>query len=320
MGLGLLIHTGASTGVGCKGRAMVCSYIRVAAARHARRMRAGLRLLLVAASMQLSSCSGSEPCASGYVGWPCEPCGPGTYQFDALSCEACPAATYADESANALCKPCRPWDGEFSAAGAAACSVCPAGSFLPRTVAGGVGCQLCAVGTFSLAGASECTAEGCPVGHFFHPVRAQCVQCAPGSFKNTGGLETCRACKAGSNSASGASSCACRAGFEHAGDGSGACTACAPGSFRNASAGANSACAACAPGTFAARAQSAACLPCPAGFYALAGGNSMCDQCWGGRAANAERTGCVPGETPCGSLEVRVAGEDLPSFVRVDML
>lgn len=75
------------------------------------------------------------------------------------------------------------------------CIDVPAGSFFS-----GGQVLTCNAGTFSLAGASECSA--CGAGTFSAAGAGSCTACAAGTFSATTGTETCGACPAGTIAAS----------------------------------------------------------------------------------------------------------------------
>jgi len=146
-------------------------------------------------------------------------------QFEAPDCVACAAGTYQDGDM-LLCAPCAA--GTYALGNAAACSVCGAGTY---SAGGASSCSPCAAGTYSLGNASSCVPKVCERGSVLSPSSgeceavncaagtqfqgAECVACAPGSFRNDT-MAQCDLCAPGTYALGGATLCtakACDAGY-----------------------------------------------------------------------------------------------------------
>lgn len=96
------------------------------------------------------------PCASGTVSGhyntsTCYACKPGFYASSSTACTACPLGTYTNVSGASVCSACSV--GAYTVdLGARRCVPCPAGTYLNATT-----CMACAAGTWSEAGATNCT-------------------------------------------------------------------------------------------------------------------------------------------------------------------
>ncbi len=143
-------------------------------------------------------------------------------------------------------------------------------------------CALCAAGSYSGSGQSECTP--CPSGTF-NPSKGStassaCTPCLAGTFNPSTGTSSCYSCARGSYSGSGQSECTpCLAGTFNPSWGSGvssACTPCLAGTF-NPSTG-RSSCSSCAAGSYSGSGQ-LECTPCAAGSYQSDLGKSVCTPC-----------------------------------------
>jgi sugar lactone lactonase YvrE len=168
-------------------------------------------------------------------------CGAGSSQNFTNVTTACDitSGAFSSPTPTPLCPACPP--GTFSTAGASNCTACPGGTANPN------------------AGGASCTA--CPAGWAAAPGSASCFVCGPGSWTSSSGTPACSTCVAGSS-------------FPGYGAQSGGlCAACAAGS---ASVPGVSACAPCARGYYSAAASSSTCTPCSRGTTTLTTGATGC--------------------------------------------
>eukprot|EP00743_Colponemidia_sp_Colp-15_P009611 GILK01010513.1.p1 GENE.GILK01010513.1~~GILK01010513.1.p1 ORF type:complete len:921 (+),score=74.55 GILK01010513.1:200-2962(+) len=70
---------------------------------------------------------------------------------------------------------------------------------------GGIACEPCHAGSYSLGGVSKCSL--CPAGTFSEPNATSCTPCPAGTFANAPGAKQCRPCGQGTASDVGSSSC-----------------------------------------------------------------------------------------------------------------
>jgi hypothetical protein len=70
------------------------------------------------------------------------------------------------------------------------CTNCTTGTYAAGAAST---CTNCAALTYSRAGAAACS-PGCLVGEFWDAVRASCVLCAPGHYKDWNGTGVCVQC------------------------------------------------------------------------------------------------------------------------------
>ena len=262
-------------------------------------------------------------CQAGYAGDVlsapfCEACPVGTFKATisatqggsvAEECMSCPAGTYNDITAGAVCKNCTAYStsdaGSTSAASCQCllgytkvgglCTVtgCPAGytgtpgscqACAAGTAKGSVGssaCATCIAGKFSAAsGLSVCS--NCSVGTYgAGPGALGCEICAPNTFSDVWAATACKPCPAYSTSLANAGEllqCQCEDGFEQSLDFS-TCAECTPGYYDNTTD--RHECSACGGGLFseAYRAKSEeTCVPCGAGNWSKAG-MATCSVC-----------------------------------------
>jgi hypothetical protein len=254
----------------------------------------------------LTACS---PCPARYYGVPgglCSPCPPGTSLSSegGTACLNCSAGAYASAPGMA-CANCS--GGTFSAVGSSACSACtnlignatyagqPPGTnastcpfvcmpgFSYAQGADGLGaCPQCAVGQWSPAGATACSAcsflpqnatsngtgscAACAAGTRLSG--GACVACLPGSYSDPAAV-ACTSCASGKYSTGGASACALCAnqGPYTQFVGRGTALNCAFYCLAGAYVANRTACAPCANGTFAAAVGATRCTTCGLGFW-----------------------------------------------------
>jgi len=133
----------------------------------------------------------------------------------------------------------------------------------------------CAAGTYSAAGAIECTT--CPAGTYSAAISTSCTTCTAGRYAAEGS-SSCSVCAAGTEAAAGASTCSdCSAGKYSLGGASGTptCTSCPAGQYQ----------------TYAAVSF---CISCPAGYYCPLGSAAYAtNPCSAGRYSAAGASSCV---------------------------
>ncbi len=240
----------------------------------------------------------------------CDDCQSGTYSdtIQSTSCLFCTAGKYSSKQAAisdgacALCSSgtfskdgfsscflCQP--GTFAdSGGAAECRLCDAGKFVSVSGATTIAaCHPCNAGTFSVAGASFCSA--CPKGTYSNDTNASfCTICAAGFFSyNIGStVNSCGVCPAGWISRDGATQCtACAQGTFSSSKGSNQCTGCDVGKYSSWTGASHSqSCLDCNAGTFSSSVSSA-CLDCIAGAYSNTSGASECARCGIGKYSTA---------------------------------
>ena len=242
-----------------------------------------------AAQTSVAACTVCAPGYAGAVASPgtasasgCSPCAPGsTPGPGATACAPCTAGSYASSSASPSCMPCPAgtWTTQRGQTSVSACTVSAPGYYgtvqSPGTLQAG-GLSTCPVGSYSAAGASQCSA--CPPGvtttnaQVAGACEVACTACAPGFFgaltswsSGTSRAAGCTACSSGTFTIGSAIGSAIAA----------ACSVCAPGYFGASAAS----CAPCPVGSSATTAGAAACALCAAGSYASSSGASACTSC-----------------------------------------
>lgn len=181
--------------------------------------------------------------------------------------------------------------GTYSAAGASECTSCTAGRYTSST--GQTSCVTCDAGSYAAAsGASQCTA------------------CAGGQYQHASGESSCLACSKGYACPSGSASMAACTSGTYAPAGSASCTACSLGTYQPNSA--EPSCLACAAGTYCGTVGlDAPTGDCAAGSYA-ASGATACTACAVGTSQGfAARSSC----DACARGEVRVECQDAHALV-----
>ena len=218
----------------------------------------------------------------------CVSCGAGTYALEGSSgCAACTGGKYASVQGQSACGTC---DVGFYAPS-------PAGGCMGNCLAGTVmlpgyesaGClALCFSGTYSTC-VGKCVAPSldvrcplkCPAGTYSVEGASACTACAAGSYSPAVGAASCQACAAGTYSAASSATCQrCPAGLYSTAAGAASCLPCAAGLYNTALGAAS--CVPCAVGTYSATvgaASSATCLPCAAGRYSPALGAASAATC-----------------------------------------
>eukprot|EP00936_MAST-01D_sp_MAST-1D-sp1_P001211 g1211.t1 len=139
--------------------------------------------------------------------------------------------------------------GQQGTAGSA-CQNCTAGRF--KSTNSSYQCEQCACGTFSLAGASSCGTDVCPVGQYGDPTSGTCEVCPAEHFcLNSTKQPFLKATK------------------------------CIPGEFvaRAPAADTDRVCVPCAAGQFSNGSNAPSCTECPSGRYQREAGRSYCDTC-----------------------------------------
>ncbi|KAH9910835.1 uncharacterized protein BXZ73DRAFT_108439 [Epithele typhae] len=131
----------------------------------------------------------------------CSSCAANTYSSDGTECLPCPS-NEVSVPASSSCHGCA--DGTHYDAESATCvtdpPMCPAGTYL-----NGNACTLCAAGSYSGDGATEC--EECPAGQFSWEGASACCPCCSGFYSDHPGASSCAQCAtAGAYSVVGASS------------------------------------------------------------------------------------------------------------------
>jgi hypothetical protein len=126
---------------------------------------------------------------------------PGTYVFNASSCEDCPSGYYAPTAQVDTCLECGAGDHTKVASKAITCSSCDGGTYSEGLA---VNCSVCVAGTASSSRASSCS--DCDAGKRAGDGAASCESCAGGSYSATGSAN-CSACGGGTYSSAGASGC-----------------------------------------------------------------------------------------------------------------
>ncbi|KAH9915033.1 uncharacterized protein BXZ73DRAFT_106343 [Epithele typhae] len=115
----------------------------------------------------------------------CSSCAANTYSTDGTECIPCPSSEVSDP-ASSECHACA--DGTHYDADSATCIVdppiCPAGTYL-----NGDTCTLCAAGSYSGDGATQC--EECPAGQFSWEGASACCSCCSGFYSDHPGASTC---------------------------------------------------------------------------------------------------------------------------------
>ncbi len=234
----------------------------------------------------------------------CILCDQGTYSLslNALLCLGkCPAGTYMpSQTAPTTCTTCT--TGTWSAAGAFECTPCAAGKF--STTISGTGievCSPCRMGTwtYTLPNGVYTAATGATA----------CTACPAGKAGGSSGCTT--TCTAATPSAVGATACnaACPAGTVKGtttGVDDHQCLPCSAGTKRAA---ADASCLNCDTGTFSGAAASA-CVSCPLGSYS-ASQASCCTKCIAGQFGSTANTctncaagkSSLPGATMCINCE-----------------
>ncbi len=231
----------------------------------------------------------------------CLPCEPGYCgnQPGEATCTACAAGKYCPGSGRACSDalPCAA--GNFSNAGSAKCSQCPAGfrcSLLGALVA-------CPNGTYSAAGSTTCTpCSGgyacpdpsqppviCPAGTYSSSGALTCTACADGSYSSSSGSSSCNPCSAGSacvNKAAAPTQCP---KGSYSGGSQKTCTSCPVGTYADSLG--STQCTVCPPGKSC---FSTAMTPvtCPAGSFSTSGATN-CTACPAGRTPTASQDSCT---------------------------
>ena len=300
-----------------------------------------------------SSCA--QECPPGYYGLAvpdglptstaiaCSPCPAGSYssQSRATACILCVAGSFSTSPGSPSCTACPPGffgtvlgateeaegcqvcpTASFSGSpGATSCALtCPAGTFgianhLAPPTSAAIACASCAAGSYSAAGALNCTY--CSVGFYSAASGAVfCTACEAGTFGTAPGASNattaCSPCAEGTyNSLTGQSIVACLAcpsGTASASPGAAskaACVSCAAGSFATTG---STVCSPCPPGTFSASYGAAACTPCPRNTYNPQGGSTSATACLACPAGtftaiggSSEATDCAAGIFSCPS-------------------
>ena len=168
--------------------------------------------------------------------------------------------------------------GTYSLAGATGCTACPDGYYQPN--AGSDSCIQCK----TCSGGSSPAPGGC-----YGSIDTLCIGCAAGEY-SIGGV--CMACPAGTSSLSGATSCTpCQSGTYAALEGMGYCNICGAGSYSLEGA---SSCTSCASGSLQPSEGASSCLTCKTcdPGYARAGGCFALDGVFYDTVCNA----CAPGQ------------------------
>ena len=212
--------------------------------------------------------------------------------FSTNACQTCKDGEFPDQGA---CVPCEA--GSFSLAGASECTKCSAGTY--QNITGQSGCKICEAGSKSASGAAEC--ELCPPGRFAaESGMAHCDPCGPGTAQASAGARKCEPCPVGHFSAETGETTECQAcpAGTFADDGATKCTSCGVGTYSDTSVD--------------------ACLECPKTFSTLVMGSSSLGGCtcavgkyWS--RANDDCRDCPIGEAFCpGGLDLPVRPRGLP--------
>lgn len=210
----------------------------------------------------------------------CIDCLPGSYSpvQAQVSCQTCLPGTYQNEHAQPDCKDC--------VAGAkcpfpsmTAFIHCAAGSF--QNEQGRTNCKECAEGRFS-------NSPGSPI--------VVCTECSTGTYQNERGKIACKNCLPGF--------------FQDETGQVNGCTSCVAGTY---SAAAASVCIGCPAGKYASGTDASSCESCPWGQHALGTGNTACTVCPLGKvyglrstsygwASHGSAAGCV--DCPAGTAAI----------------
>ena len=213
-----------------------------------------------------------KPGYYSYAGWEnCLPCPAGTkpnkYQ---TACEKCEAGTYSTEG-----------NAKFIANG----KTQNWEKFVDYS-AGDFECLACEDGTYSQAGAGECT--NCGKGWYSKKISdyvgaSSCTKCPAGTYNDKEKSSVCHDCEDGQYSPAGAAGC----------------TNCKEGEYSKAH---SASCSICPAGTFSVNAPNnlgpANCTRCPAGFYQPEAGKNYCIEVPKGHWSTEGATGytaCTPG-------------------------
>ena len=134
-------------------------------------------------------------------------------------------------------------------------TTCQDGKFSGST--GAVECKNCPLNSISEENFSACS---CLAGYQLSS--AQCVKCAPGTYKNTVGTSQCELCNSAAQSSGTGKTCLCKPGFFVLSNSpAGNCSKCQAGSFSESPASPN--CTSCAKGKFQAHDGESLCHACP---------------------------------------------------------
>ena len=125
---------------------------------------------------------------------------------------------------------------------------------------------ICTSGTFSLAGASTCTA--CQIGNYC--VNGVQTACAAGSYASSTSSSICLACPAGSYCAQGSSTASQCSDGSFSLTSSSSCTVCPAGSFCKGGSKVL-----CQSGSYQSLTSQLSCIPCTAGNYCVEGSTSV---------------------------------------------
>eukprot|EP00003_Mantamonas_plastica_P032595 TRINITY_DN893_c0_g1_i2.p1 TRINITY_DN893_c0_g1~~TRINITY_DN893_c0_g1_i2.p1 ORF type:complete len:1008 (+),score=174.89 TRINITY_DN893_c0_g1_i2:619-3642(+) len=178
--------------------------------------------------------------------------------------------------------------GFYTTDGDSSCANCTLGSF---SIAGAYNCTSCPRGTYAeTLGSSTCL--DCPAGFYNEKtgstIITDCDPCTPGSFSTVPGATTVATCES------------CPRGKFQANSGQSFCSNCTAGTasaiFGSAS---STTCNLCQPGLYSPQPASTSCTPCEKGTFTGVAGLSTCAPCnpggWSGGFASS-CTGCAVGK------------------------
>ncbi len=165
--------------------------------------------------------------------------------------------------------------GTYSLAGASECTPCPAGSY--SATDGSSSCTSCDPGQYSAGNATSCST--CPAGYRC-PGGTDKIVCPSGSY-SAASSTSCTICPAGYQCPGGTNKIACPAGQYQGSTGQSSCVSCTSGFY--------------CPGTLNDNTyQGADELECPAGRYSCVDGASVCTMCSAGSYQDSTgATGCL---------------------------
>jgi len=243
----------------------------------------------------------------------CLPCPTRQYapMEGAVDCMDCPAGTWNDVTGQPVCTNCTAGTASTAVAAldASVCATCAIGSY---SLAGASTCTLCPGSTYSLgAGLSSCT--DCLPGQYSGVGALACTDCPQGRYGPLGvplvDLASCPLCPAGTwGNAARITACVnCTAGYYSTAVGataSGVCTACAAGMYSpDAGASTAAACVNCPSGSFATLPGTSSCTLCLVGFYGTGAGKldaaSGCSACPPGTFGPSAGAGSIDGCQGC---------------------
>jgi len=191
-----------------------------------------------------TGCPAGQICAGG-IADPVD-CAVGEYALGyASTCETCPAGYYCSVgSAPKICA-----SGTSSIAGESECTECPDDSGCPNV--SDKTTTPCGSGFYQLGTSSAPICEKCPIGHFCDDADKAPVPCSAGTYADDYGMTACTACTTNVCPFTDAVGYDCPAGYTANMEKTGCFAASATGS--------------CAPGQYA-YPNTAPCVACPEGF------------------------------------------------------